>query len=792
MDLRPLPDDLLETTAQTRFLWSALTPERWALLRARAEERVRTLAAVAEEWERTGRRRHALETVAPTVHWSTYLNWCRCAANRSGAAWERQLDVRVPPPPVVVPANVRSSACTLRLLVPGMSYDAARERLIAQFGKEKGGISDASLKRIWKEGGLARSRGRQGAPQEDVVRLSGGAGLAFLAAAAAETGIVAELGAAVEAHVAAAVAAAETRAAVGGVGDFPVGGHAIAEIPSDPSVTREAEAVATTFSGDGRDARGQFTASYNRAARGTGARDPRRDSEERKRARRSVEDLRLAGSSAAVIGWKILAIGAAPLLTERRGFDGLDGPTGDWLAALGGHAYQPATLDKMLAELAFVDAGGVLWSTHGEHWARTTLPWRTSTDAPPWQRWVVYVDATQDPYWTHAYAVSGKVSRVNKVMPCLTRVAMTGGPGVPLAVETHAGSVSLKKELVPFLDRMEGVLGDGELGRLTIMDAEMATRPLMTELAARPDRWFITVLKGGTAKAARKADAATWERYRERDLIREISIRFGGDERAEGDMTLRGIEMIREGSRNPTTTTFATNAPATELSSSQAVDAYLSRWPHQEQRFRNARNGLGMDRAHGYGGEEVTHVAFTTALEKAEGRVERAGHQVARVEASEANARVLLEGASAQQRGAARAAVRSAERETAATRRKQREAVAEQQRQSTKPREIYLRDTTRDGIVTSAKLTVLMLMEYALKEYFGGLRMEVRTFIESFVNLPVTIRRTQTETLYEIQENGRNPRSMTQLRSACAEVNGRTLSADGRSLRFCVTPRQLV
>ncbi len=138
------------------------------------------LAAVAEEWERNGRRRRALETVAPTVHWSTYLNWCRCAADRSGAAWERQLDVRVPPPPVVVPADVRASACTLRLLVPGMSYDAARERLIAQFGEEKGGISDASLKRIWEEGGLARPRGRQRAPQEDVVRLSGGAGLAFL------------------------------------------------------------------------------------------------------------------------------------------------------------------------------------------------------------------------------------------------------------------------------------------------------------------------------------------------------------------------------------------------------------------------------------------------------------------------------------------------------------------------------------------------------------------------------------------------------------------------------------
>ena len=40
-------------------------------------------------------------------------------------------------------------------------------------------------------------------------------------------------------------------------------------------------------------------------------------------------------------------------------------------------------------------------------------------------------------------------------MPCLTRLAMMGGPGVPLAVETHAGAVPLTKTLLPFLDRMQ-------------------------------------------------------------------------------------------------------------------------------------------------------------------------------------------------------------------------------------------------------------------------------------------------------------------------------------------------
>jgi hypothetical protein len=103
-------------------------------------------------------------------------------------------------------------------------------------------------------------------------------------------------------------------------------------------------------------------------------------------------------------------------------------------------------------------------------------------------------------------------------------------------------------------------------------------------------------------------------------------------------------------------------------------------------------------------------------------------------------------------------------------------------------REIYVRDTTRDGIVTCAKLTVLMLLEFVLKEYFGGLRLEARTFIESFLNLPVTIRESKTEVIYEISDNPRSPESCARLRAACVEASRRTLRANGRRLRFEVVP----
>ena len=61
---------------------------------------------------------------------------------------------------------------------------------------------------------------------------------------------------------------------------------------------------------------------------------------------------------------KLLAMGATSLLTERRGFDGLDGPLGQWLEVFGGTAYMPATMDKTLASVALLNVCDDMWRPH--------------------------------------------------------------------------------------------------------------------------------------------------------------------------------------------------------------------------------------------------------------------------------------------------------------------------------------------------------------------------------------------------------------------------------------------
>jgi len=743
---------------KTLRLKRRLSAKRWTVVVKRAWERVEILEETARRHAEIGSWRKALEDVASEVPWPTWLHWRQCSVEREGEAWEKQLDARAPPEPYRLSGEVRLAACMLRRANPTMDYEEAQKHLKAQFGEEPGKVSPTSLKRIWKAAGLAQPWGRRRKVPEVEEEFSGGGGLALVLAAAAET------------------------KAVTGLATTVLEQAQLAGLASE----QEGEKVEV----EGRDENGQFTATYNREMVGAGLKDPRWGTEEEKRKGRRLGELTVAHSSVEVVERKLLAMGMTPLLTERRGFDGLCGPHGAWLGILGPVAYQAATLDKTLGELGALDVGEALWQKHGQQWVEVTKGWWEEPGKPHWLRWIIYVDATQEPYWTRSFALSGKVSRVGKVMPCLTDVAVMGGAGVPLYVVTRAGTVSLKKELLPTLERVERVVGKGELGRLTVVDAEMGTLPLLRVMSTWQGRWFIVVVKGGLETSAERIEVGEWQEFRERDRVRDVKVQFITEDEEEdgkkkkGVLVLRGVEMEREGSRHPTTTLMVTNAPQEVLSTTEVPTAYLSRWPHQEQRFRNGRNGLGLERTVGYGGQLVTNVALQTAQEKVAGQEKHAEKKLAAAQEREQRARLLLEGAGKEQQSAAKENLRHAERDGREAHQRLEEVKKDKERLATMPREIYARDPTRDNIMTCLKMTMLMLLEFVLKEYFGGLRMEIRTFIEELLALPVTVCRSKQQVIYRIQGNPRSPELTERLRVACQEVTRRRIQAGGRRLRL--------
>ena len=737
-------------TLRGQQLRDRLKPERWERVVSDALARAKVVAAVLKLQADTQQPwRHCVQEAG--AHWSNWRRWKQRYDAGEGETWERLLDERVPPTGKIA-EHVRSAARSLRRSNRSINGDEAREHLVAEF-QDEGNVSDAWLKRVWAEAGLTWISKNKPTPpvEEEVEQFHGGGGLALLTAANAELQVLERL-------------ASHTRDA--GLERAAAGG--------DTGALSDAE---------GRDDQGRFTATYNERHRQgvpAGQADGRWRPDQAKALERNLGSLPTLSQKKATLARKMFAMGVTPLLTERRGFDGLDGPAGQWLGVLGGHEYMPATLDKCLAELGLLDVGPAMWQTHAQQWSSITGGW--SSPGPGWLQTVLYVDATTDPHWTRSFALSGKVSRVGRVMPCLTRIAVHSGAGAPLLVETHAGTAKLKQRLLPMLRELHRAIGaDGEVERLTVVDSEAGNASMILALNNDAEVFLVTVVKGQVLKNAPIRNEGPWVRFRQRDELREAELLLKGADAPPEGVWIRCVQMRRADSRTERLTHFVSNATVEDVGTVQVAELYLSRWPLQEQCFRNGRNGGGLNRSHGYGRAEVSHVALEGKLDKAKRQVGRAKVRQERAHETRDELATALEEAPASTRRKALALV---DKEVRQHEREQHKHEGRQARLETTPRTILARDTGRDSIMTCLKLSIMLLIEYALHEYFGDVRMEWRTFIEQFVALPVTVRHSKRRRLFQIHANRRQPKHMEKLAAALEVINGRGIQVGEQRLVF--------
>ena len=732
---------------------------------AKAKERAGVVEAVlAEAGEDVEARRSSVRRHAPGMHWSTFRHCLRCHRDREGPDWERQLDMRLPDKGWEIPETWRVTVLTLGHQDPQPSFDKIRETLRALHGEEAS-LCDNTLRKILREAGLWQPKPR-GDAAEKVTKLHGGGGLVLLAAANAESGAVRRLGKAVLELAAAQV---------------PGGG--IERLEDDE-----------------RDDHGRFTAEYNevRHERYSSAMvDPFSHSVAVVRPERNLSELQVSAMRQETLENRLLTVMGYPLVTESRGMAGLDGPTGAWLASLSSFAYKAGSANKTLGELKLLGAAEAMWDAHAVTWTELSRRWAT----PGWSQLVAYVDTTQDPYWTERFAASGKVARTGRVQPCLSRVCLSTGPGVPIFTEVIAGAASLPEEMRKLLERADDLLGPGELGRLTVVDAECGNSKVLRAFADSRERDVVTVLKGGLRRGRRLQELGPWLPFREQDRLRE------GRLKVADDLTVRVVMMEREGSRNPVQTWFATTAGPELLTTADVPEVYLSRWPHQEDLFRRGRDGVGLDRSHGYGVSTVQNLAVLTKREKAGTAVQKLNEELRAAISTRLDAQLAVDSgtallserkASGEQvdRRSKTALRRAREHHTESNKqvreveRKRSKALTEQRKQETMPNEIYVRDTALDAVTTCLKMTLLALLEFVCQEYFDGRRIMPRTFADRLVPLPVTIRERQHEIIYEVEANPRDPETMALLASAFDIINKRQLRLGKRRLtaRICEDP----
>jgi hypothetical protein len=702
---------------------------------------------------------------------SWYRNQRRRLDNEQGENWERLLDRRAPEKTWQIPSEWRVAVTTIRMIEATASFDRIRSILVKQFGNQAC-IGDSSIRRILHAVDMLGNKGEE--PQkEEMIILNGGGGMTLLLAAATESGAVKALAEVIKA--------------------------AAANLPNKPMpVSAEPE---------GRDARGCLTAEYNRNRLKIvpqGAPDPRYRSIDETRKEKDLSRLSIRGMKQNTIEDRLMTAIVTPLLTDRRGFIGLDGPFGTYSKVVSPLPYMAATLDKFMRELKYAGLDKALWDSYLIHWFVWDQRWTRDQGL---RRYVAYLDGTQDPWWTKQFARSGKVSRIGRVMPCVSRLLISGGAGTPLLIETYSGQASIKAELLGLIDRVDNLLGEGQLGRLLVVDAELISVPLF-ETLIRAGRHFITVLKGPVLRNLSFEPCSEATSFRDRDKLREGKVRLCHPDKDQEPLTLRTIEMVRPDSRQPTPTYFGTSVPSEVMSATEVAQAYLARWPLNENIFRSGRGGIGLQRTHGFGRQYIQNIALITEKEKVRSRCLRleesqikATERVDKLEEETALSESKLSELKKKRKqavyvNAARRKVETQSRHVRAIKAelnqardklkdittRRNKALKEATRLKTMPPSIAVRDVTLDSIATCLKMTLLSLMLFVFNEYFGDLRMEPRTFIEEFVRLPVRIIDTPTTIRYLITGNHRSPKRMKKFCMACEEVNRRKIYYRGRLL----------
>jgi hypothetical protein len=367
----------------------------------------------------------------------------------------------------------------------------------------------------------------------------------------------------------------------------------------------------------GRDADGQFTARYNRARRrkhGAQVASYLRTAEEKAEGRVPSWP-RFVHEQPETIDAKLRMLVFCWMVAGSKGWDALRAPDVAGLASLTGFAYMPATLAKFVSALAISGAAQPLIEA-------TALRWHEVAE----QRWgepgamaALYIDNHAKEVWSSLFTQSGKVSHINRVMPCITTTYAHTGAGTPVVLSVQSGSAPLAPRLIDLVEQAETTL-ETDVERAVVIDAEGCTFDLL-ESFAKAKRVLITPLKPSRVPSLELTytRGSYYRPYRDNDELRIAHATLV--HKATGRSLEVGALLVRRAHRDVDTVLLTTGL-ALGMEGHDLADLYFRRWPVQENAFKDG-NALGLSEHRGNCGRIVANVAVVSELERLEGNAKR-------------------------------------------------------------------------------------------------------------------------------------------------------------------------
>lgn len=578
-----------------------------------------------------------------------------------------------------------------------------------------------------------------------------------------------------------------------------------------------------------RDAQGRFTGRYNRARR-------RKRGEEIASYLRTAEEKaegrvpswpRFVDERPETIDAKLRMLVFCWMVVESKGWDALRAPDVAGLESLTGFAYMPSTLAKFVSALAISGAAQPMIEAVGRRWHEVAQEhWQE-----PGAMAALYIDNHAKEVWTSLFTQSGKVSHINRVMPCITTTYAHTGAGTPMVLSVQSGSAPLAPRLVDLVDRAETVF-ETDVRRAVVIDAEGCTFDLLASFA-KAKRVLITPLKPSRVPELELTytRGSYYRPYREHDELRIAQATLV--HKTSGRSLEVGALLVRRAHRDADTVLLTTGI-ALGMEGHELADLYFNRWPVQENAFKDAVV-LGLNEHRGNCGRIVANIAVISELERLESRAKRdadalteladssaalekeaseRAREAQRAEAALATRRRRFDEAIAAGKISGQAftrialdhqrALAQAEACTKAANKAQAkldksvaqrttieervEDIAARSKRLEPQRTIRQLDVTQDTILTAAKLTAAQLISFALREYLPSMPMTPQTFVQRVLSIHGRKEIDHEHELVVFYENPRDPLINEALRNACERINRRKLRRGARTLRFAVEP----
>ena len=195
----------------------------------------------------------------------------------------------------------------------------------------------------------------------------------------------------------------------------------------------------------------------------------------------------------------------------------------------------------------------------------------------------LYVDNQLKPVWSSLFTQSGKVSRLNRVMPSITSTFVHTGAGTPLMVCVQSGTAPLAPRLVELVKEAEARM-DGDVRRAVIIDSEGSTFDILE--AFTKERVIVTPLRPSRAPALQfeYSRGSYFRPYRGNDELRIASAVL--THKSTGRSLEVGALVVRREHRDSDTVLLTTGL-SQGMEGRDMADLYFARWPTQENAFKD-------------------------------------------------------------------------------------------------------------------------------------------------------------------------------------------------------------